>query len=185
MSNNLTGNKASQTYTRLVQYVSGDYFDGLGNELPIRKYWGSFYDTTTQTNAGATYANIMTFDSVDFSSGITIENGSEITCEFAGIYNIQFSAQLDKTDSGDDDVEIWLMKNGNNLDDTATVITLSGNNDKAVAAWNFFVDADAGDYYQLAWHSNDLDLRILSRPSQTNPLRPAIPSIILTINKVS
>jgi hypothetical protein len=185
MSNNLTGNKVSQTYQRLVQYVSGDYYDGLGNELPIRKYWGSFYDTTIQTNAGATYANIMTFDSVDFSSGITIENGSEITCEFAGIYNIQFSAQLDKTDSGNDDVEIWLMKNGNNLDDTATVITLSGNNAKAVAAWNFFVDAAAGDYYQLAWHSNDLDLRILSRAAQTNPLRPAIPSIILTINKVS
>lgn len=185
MSNNLTTNKVSQTYGRLVQHVSGDYFDGFGNELPIRKYWGSFYDTTTQTNAGATYSNIMSFDSIDFQDGVTIENGTEITIEFAGIYNIQFSAQLDKTDSGEDDVEIWLMKNGNNVDDTATVITLSGNNAKSVAAWNFFVDADAGDYFELAWHSDDTDLRILSRPAQSNPTRPAIPSIILTVNKIS
>ncbi len=185
MSNNLTTNKVSQTYGRLVQHVSGDYFDGFGNELPIRKYWGSFYDTTIQTNAGSTYSNIISFDSIDFQDGVTIENGTDIKLEFGGIYNIQFSLQVEKTDAGEDDIEIWLKKNGVNVDDSTTLVTLNGNNAKAVAAWNFFVDADAGDYFQLAWHSNDLNIRILSRPAQSNPTRPAIPSIILTVNKIS
>lgn len=186
---NLTGQKVSQTYGRLVQIVSGDYYDGLGNSIDIRKgadfYWGSFYDTTTQTNPGATYANVMTFNTTDISNGITIEDSSKLTFQHTGVYNIQFSAQFDKTDAGSDDVEVWLRKNGNNVSDSATLVTLIGNNARAVAAWNFFVTANSGDYFQLVWHSNDVDLRILARIAQSNPQRPAIPSIILTAHRVS
>ncbi|MGA1646472.1 MAG: hypothetical protein ACO4AV_16020, partial [bacterium] len=114
----------------------------------------------------------------------------EITIEFAGIYNIQFSAQLDKTDSGEDDVEIWLMKNGNNVDDTATVITLSGNNAKSVAAWNFFVDADANDYFVImiasSGSSTGRQVTIHAGSSLVSPPLgiPDIPSTIVTVNQV-
>ena len=35
MSNNLTGQKVSLTYGRIVQVVGGSYFDGLGNPLDL------------------------------------------------------------------------------------------------------------------------------------------------------
>jgi hypothetical protein len=35
MSNNLTGQKVSLTYGRLVQVVEGSYYDGLGNPLDL------------------------------------------------------------------------------------------------------------------------------------------------------
>ena len=149
------------------------------------KYYGSFYDTTLQGNSGATSANTMTFNTTDFASGVTIVDNSKITFANTGKYDIQFSAQFDKTDSGTDDVEVWLSKNGNNVDWSSTSLSLVGNNAKLVAAWNFFVNASAGDYYELKWHSNDLDMRILARAGQSNPSRPEIPSIILTVNQVN
>lgn len=150
----------------------------------VIKHYGSWYDTTTQTNLGATYANIMTFNTPDVIDGVSMVNNSEITFNQDGVYNIQFSAQIEKTDSGADEIEVWIAKNGQNLSYTSTTLELQGNNVELVAAWNFFVDVDKGDYVQLLWHSNDTAMRILSRGSQTNPQRPEIPSVILTVTQV-
>jgi hypothetical protein len=127
----------------------------------------------------------MTFDTTDFATGISIQNGSEITITEQGTYNIQFSAQIDKTDSGSDQIEIWLAKNGSNIPDSSTTLEVAGNNTELVAAWNWLVGANAGDYYEILWHSNDLNIRLLARASQTNPTRPAIPSVILTVSQVT
>jgi hypothetical protein len=100
------------------------------------------------------------------------------------VYNIQFSAQLDKTDSGDDVVDIWLCKNGSPVANSNTQTTLTGNNGKHVAAWNFFVNAAAADYYELCWSSPDAAVFLNYVAAASSPTRPAIPSVILTVNKV-
>lgn len=171
-----------------------DYFDNTSNDCHSSgpssttaccpSYYGSFYDTTTQVNAGTTASNLMTFNSTDFVNGVSVLNSTDITMTYAGVYNIQFSAQFDKTDSGIDEVEVWLRKNGVDVPHSTSVFTLNGNNDKVVGVVNYFVNAAAGDYFNLVWHSNDIDLRIFARPVQTNPDRPEVPSIILTVNKV-
>lgn len=145
----------------------------------------SAYDTTTQTNAGATVANIFAYNTIDIQNEIEIINGTDIFFNNAGVYNIQFSAQVDKTDAGNDEVEIWLEKNGTNVSNSATIIELVGNNAEAVCAWNWFVDAEASDFYRIMWHSDDTDVRLLARGTQSNPDRPEIPSIILTVSQVS
>lgn len=147
-------------------------------------FFGSFYSTVDQTNAGATSVNKMTYNVTDFANGVSIVGNSRITIANAGIYNIQFSAQYDKTDSGDDNVEIWLCKNGSNVANSSTEMVLVGNNGKHVAAWNWFVNAAAGDYFELCWHSADVNVFINYVAGSSNPTRPAIPSVILTVNKV-
>ena len=149
--------------------------------------YGSFYDTTTQTNPVGNVPRSMSFDSTDITNGVSISGSTNpfntyIKTENAGIYNIQFSAQVDKTDSGADEIVIWLRKNGIDLTDTATTLTLSGNNDKKVAAWNWFVTSAANDYYQIIWLSADTDLRLLAEP--ISGTHPGIPSVILTANRV-
>lgn len=141
-------------------------------------------DTQDQANAGATSVNLMKFRTTDISRDISIVSDSRITMAKAGIYNIQFSAQLDKTDSGDDTVQIWLRKNGQNVANSNTEMTLVGNNGKHVAAWNFVVQASAGDYYEIAWHSADTSVFINYIAETTSPTRPAIPSVILTATQV-
>lgn len=146
-----------------------------------QKYYLSAYDTTDQTNAGATSANAMKYNTIDFSNGISIVSDSRITINKAGIYNIAFSAQLDKADSGDDMAEIWLRKNGINVVNSSTEITLVGNNGKHVAAWNWLVSAEANDYYEIMWHSTDTQLFLNYVTGGSNPSRPNIPSVILTV----
>jgi len=149
--------------------------------------YGSFYDTTTQTNPVANVPRSMSFNSTDITNGVSISGSTDpfntyVKTENAGIYNIQFSAQVDKTDGGTDDIVIWLRKNGIDLTDTATTLTLPTNNSKVVAAWNWFVTSAAGDYYQIIWLSADTDLRLFAEP--ITGTHPGIPSVILTANRV-
>lgn len=159
-----------------------------GNDINVQvgtpAYFGSFYSTQDQASAGANTANKMTLNTTDVSNGVSIVSSSRITIANAGIYNIQFSAQLDKTDSGDDVVDIWLCKNGSNVANTNTQTTLTGNSGKHVAAWNFFVNAAASDYYEICWSSPDASVFLNYIASQSTPTRPATPSVIVTVNKV-
>jgi hypothetical protein len=126
----------------------------------------------------------MRFNTTAEANGIFITQSSRITFQHSGVYNIQFSAQVEKTDSGNDEIEIWLSKNGQNVDWSNTTLELQGNNTELVAAWNFMSSFNSGDYFELYWHSNDINMRILTRGTQSNPSRPAIPSIILTVQQV-
>lgn len=156
----------------------------IGLSVGPQSYYLSAYSTQDQTNAGATSVNKMTYNVTEFNNGVSIVSNSRITIANAGVYNIQFSAQYDKTDSGDDNVEIWLCKNGSNVANSSTQLVLVGNNGKHVAAWNWFVSAAAGDYFELCWHSSDVNVLINYVAGASNPTRPAIPSVILTVNKV-
>jgi hypothetical protein len=148
--------------------------------------YGSFYDTTTQTNPVANIARSMSLNTTAITNGVSVSGSTNpfntyIKTENAGVYNIQFSAQLDKTDSGNDEVFIWLRKNGIDLTDTATTITLIGNNGKQVAAWNWFVNSAANDYYQIIWQAADTEVRLYAEPADGTP---GIPSVIVTANRV-
>ena len=152
----------------------------------------SAYDTTIQPSSPpVTAANeqIVTINTVDSSLGVSIVGGSRITVTRAGIYNLQFSAQFDKTDSGQDTFELWLKKNGQPLDWSNTSSDANNNNAKVVAAWNFVLPLNAGDYLELAWWSADVNMRLFARAAEpavpgVSPARPAIPSVIVTIQGV-
>lgn len=156
----------------------------IGLQVGPQSYYLSAYSTQDQTNAGATSVNKMTYNTTDFSNGVSIVSNSRITIANAGVYNIEFSAQLSKGDSGDDTIQIWLCKNGSNIANSNTEVTLIGNNGKHLASWNWFVNAAAGDYYEICWHSSDTAVTIDYQAAGTTPTRPAIPSVILTVNKI-
>jgi hypothetical protein len=97
---------------------------------------------------------------------------------------LQFSCQLDKTDNGKDLVNIWLSKNGTNVENSNTQIIVEGNNGKHVAAWNFVLTLAANDYVQIMVQSSDTHMRLVASGVQTNPSRPAVPSSIVTLVQV-
>ena len=186
----ITSTQFDQLYGLETTYTIQQQFDNIENEIADlgTNYWGSFWSTSTQTNAGTSSMNLFTFNNADPSNnGIAIDGtyAYRINITHSDVYNIQFSAQFDKTDAGDDEVDIWLRKNGANVPDTNTVITLHGNNAKAVPAWNFVLPLVSGDYIELAWYSSDIDMRVLYQSAQTSPTRPAVPSIILTVSNVT
>ena len=148
-------------------------------------YYGNFLSTVTQSNAGATAANAITYNTTDLTRGVSIVSNSRIRITNGGVYNIQFSAQLQKTSGGDDQVDIWLSKNGTNVPNSNTTVLLTSNPGYGVAAWNFLVNAASGDYYELYWSSADTTAVLHAASAGTNPTRPAIPSVILSVTQVS
>lgn len=169
--------------------VTAAYYYGNGSALTDitggSTYYGQFWSTVPQLNSGTANANPMTFDSSDtFNTGITVANNSHIVIANPGIYNIQFSAQLAKTDSGLDTISIWLAKNGTNVADSCSDVELDGNAARLVAAWNFLVETTVPNtYYELYWSSSDVDAYLLAQGARINPTRPAIPSVILTVTQ--
>jgi hypothetical protein len=148
-------------------------------QLPRLRY-GSFYDTTDQTAAVINTAYAMTFNSTDLSQGVYLGSPtSRVYVDTHNVYNIQFSAQLVNTAGGTHNTWIWLRKNGTNVANSATTLRLQGNNAEEVAAWNFLLDMNAGDYFELMWEVSDLAVSLLADPASA--VHPAIPSIILTV----
>jgi hypothetical protein len=122
----------------------------------------------------------MTFDVTDLSFGVyTGTPNSRIYIDTEGIYNFQFSAQLDKISGGVGFFFIWPRVNGIDIPDSATQIRIQGNNAETVAAWNFVLPLNAGDYFELTWSTDDTSCQILA--SAATPPVPAIPSVILTV----
>lgn len=156
---------------------------GFGRSVPILHY-GAFSDTTTQTIVSINEAYAMTFDTTDASNGVSIGSPtSRLVVDEQGVYNIQFSAQLDKASGGAADVYIWLRKNGNNVPNTTTTLTLQGTAARQVAAWNFVIQLEAANYVELMWAADDSDVIILA--ASATSVWPAIPSVICTVTQVN
>lgn len=160
-----------------------------GSELLFTRnpHTGAWLDLSDQT-ASANTATAMEFDTAVVESGITVVDASKITVSRTARYNLQFSAQLVNTDSAESTVSIWLKKGSNNVANSTTDITVpkahGGGDGAAVAAWNFFLDLAAGDTVQIMWSTTSADTSIQYTAARTTPTRPAVPSIILTVNEV-
>jgi hypothetical protein len=142
--------------------------------------YGSFYDTTTQTAAAINTAYAMTFNTTDLSVGVTRgAPTSRIYVDRPNIYNVQFSAQLDKTAGGDALIWIWLRKNGTDVPDSAGQVRVQGNNSELLAAWNYLIQLNAGDYIEIMWEVDDTSIQILYDPATA--VHPAVPSVILSV----
>ena len=160
--------------------------DSVGTNPPPNGYYGAFQDTTTQTAASINTAYPVNLRVTDLSNGITISNNSKIKIANAGIYNIQFSLQLEKTGgTGNMIVDIWLRKNGVNIDGTTgkVVLTGSANASPIVAAWNYVVAVSSNDSLELMWSTSNDNVVIKAAPA-TSP-HPSIPSAILTVTQQS
>ena len=141
---------------------------------------GQFLSTTTITGSAGVSASVS-YNTTSSLSGISLVSGSRITILNPGTYNIQFSAQTDAP-SGADTVFVWFRKNGTNIPNSASKITLS-NNDAQVLTVNIFDTAVLNDYYEIVWQRSDDHARLLAAAATGNI--PAIPSIIVTVNQVN
>jgi hypothetical protein len=152
----------------------------------IKMPYGTFSSSATQPVSAANTATTVTFNTVeDDSAGISLTNGSKITVAEEGDYFIQFSAQVAKSQSSAAQADIWLKKNGVNIARTNSRITLSGNPNEELITLGYILDLKPKDYVQVAFSSADANVKLIAYGALSSPSRPAIPSIIATINLVA
>jgi len=156
----------------------------------INNPYGAFQDGTDQVAANTTTAYAITFDTTDFSNGVTLSNSSRLNVSQAGLYNLQFSIQFTNTTNASQDVDVWFRKNGTNIDKSNSRFGFAprkgaGDPYHTIAALNFFVSLAANDYVQIMWRPTDVGVSIEHYAASSSPTRPVVPSVIATLSFVS
>lgn len=150
---------------------------------------GAFHSNQDQTAASTTVAYALTYDTTDYTRGVYVFDDSKIKVDYAGVYNIQFSAQMINTDSQIHDVDIWFAKNGTNISESNSKFSVTerhgGVDGAIIGALNFFVDMDPNDYAEIYWRTSNTGVSMQYLPADTSPTRPATPSVIVTVAYVS
>lgn len=152
--------------------------------------YGAFEDLTDQVAANTTTAYAITFNTTNFSNGVTLSNSSRLNVSQAGIYNIQFSVQLTNMTNAPQDVDIWFRKNGTNIDNSNSRFGFAARKSPSdpfhiVAAMNLFVSLDTSDYVELMWRPTDVGVALEHYAASSTPTRPVVPSVIATVTFVS
>ena len=151
---------------------------------------GAFQDSTNQVAANTTTAYAVTFNTTDFSNGVTVASNSRITVADAGIWNLQFSIQFTNTTNASQDVDVWFRVNGTNVANSNSRFGFAprkgvGDPYHTIAALNYFVSLNATDYVEIMWRPTDVGVSIEQYAAGTSPTRPAVPSAIVTMSFVS
>ena len=150
----------------------------------LRLPYGSFSDSTTQTAAATGTAYAVTFNTTEYSNGVAVSTPtSRILITDPGYYNFQFSLQLDKSSGATGHAYIWPRINGTNVPRSASEVAIQGTAAEIIAAWNFVLEMQAGQYFELMWSVDDTNVQIKAVAAAA-PV-PAIPSAILTVTFVS
>jgi hypothetical protein len=156
----------------------------------ITSAYGQFWSNVSQTVASANTEYRFAFNNTDAINGnITLGSGasnSRIIINQTGLYNIQFSAQVDKAAGGGTiaSATIWFKKNGTAVADSAGFVTLDQNL-QVVQSWNLLANvANVGDYYEIAYAASATVFSFPTIAGNAIIGYPASPSIIVTVTPV-
>ena len=138
-----------------------------------------FWSTTTQSGSAGVSGSI-TFNNSGSFYNVSLVNGTQLTVANAGVYNIQFSAQIE-TSAGADTLWMWFKKNGTNIGDSASKAVLA-NNTAQIMTVNILDQANANDYYEIAYQTLNGNATVLAEVASGNI--PAIPSVIATVFQI-
>jgi len=172
-------NQLQNSLTELLGNTGGKY---------IAFPYGAFSDFTSQSTTANT-ATLLTLSTTDFSNAVSI-NGSKITVDNAGIYNLQFSVQVQNLDNAPQDMYIWLKQNGTDIVGSTGVIGLParknpGDPSHDIKGWNYFLSMNAGDYVQIYWSPTIATFTIHTYAASGTPTKPSTASVVATLSFVS
>ena len=210
----LTGNLSNNSTTP-IPVTSTDAFQSSGFLIigtEIIQYTGKTSNTFTGITRGvkgSTNVSHNTGDAVSEAAAVTVGTAAAsiidtvvssylVTCtvpdsrvyfSYAGIYNIQFSAQFLNFTTSDDNVTVWFRKNGTDVPESASIQQVNAKHGSSpgasILALNLIEVFAEGDYVELYWTSNSGNTVLGTYPAGTTPTTPVSPSLILTATFVS
>lgn len=187
-----------ENYLNQLNNVLRLYFNQLDNIMGqlrtssdtsgLRVPYGAFSSDQSQTTTANT-ATLMTLNTTDFANGVSIAS-SKITVAAAGIYNLQFSAQIQNLDNAPQDVFIWLKQNGTDIVGSTGKVGISARKGAGVPShdiegWNYFVSMAANDYIEIYWSTTIATVTIEYYPASGTPTKPSTQSVVATMSFVS
>jgi len=166
----------------------GGTLSGFGRGLEVP--YAMLMSDQDQTTGGTTSENLVTYNRIIFSDGINVENNSRITFAYPGQYLVTVSLQVTNTQNQIKEFELWAKNSGVNYPLSNTRFDVPAS--KGMASAGHLVAAVAGiftvtngEYLEMAWWSDGANVKLEHYAAGTNPTRPEIPSVILTVNFIS
>jgi len=158
--------------------------DGSGVRFP----YGAFSSDQSQSTTANTAA-LLTLNTTDFSNGVSIAS-SKITVAKAGIYNLQFSVQVQNLDNAPQDLFIWLKQNGTDIVGSTGKVGMPARKSAGVPThdikgWNYFLSMAANDYVEIYWSPTIATVTIEYYAASGTPTKPSTQSVVATMTFVS
>ena len=172
-------NQLDNSFSALLNSAGGAY---------LRAPYGAFSDFTDQTTTANT-ATLLALATTDFSNQVSIAS-SKITVQNAGIYDLQFSLQLESNSNAPQDVFIWLKQNGVDIVGSTGKVGLPARKSPGdpfhdIKGWNYFLSMAANDYVEIYWSTTSVDVSIQTYAASGSPTKPSTASVVATMAFVS
>lgn len=157
--------------------------DSTNGYITYKRVYGQWQYNTTVTPVAANTAYVFPIGTQDFASVATVGSTSRIIPGKAGLFNLQFSVQVNNADNGSEHFAyIWLRKNGSDVAGSMGRVGVVKNGDN-IASWNYFVDpGNTTDYFEIAYAVDNTQITFPSYASTA--FGPATATIITTITPV-
>lgn len=130
------------------------------------------------------------FNTTDFSNEVSLVDTTKMTVANAGIYNMQFSVQIENEDNTPQDVFLWLRQNGTDIIGSTGKVGMPARkavNDPShdIKGWNYFLSMNAGDYVEVWWSTDGVNVTIPNYVATPLPTKPSTASVVATMTFVS
>ena len=181
-------NNILRLFFNLLANAVNNVFGELGGrfiDVPNALY----FSTVDQPIAVVDTPQVVTFNQTYLQSGFTINgaSNSQITATYGGVYNFQFIGQVSSGSASAKNIYLWISRNGTDLGYTAREFVLQGSGDIDEVIWNFNLDLAAGEYIEMKWVTDDIDVTMKTVPPAVSPAtpHPGVTSAVLTVNFIS
>lgn len=160
--------------------------DGASGEILVRPTieqklaYGSFYSNATQNFTSANTVYSLTYNNTIDKYAVAIgDPASRIVCTNSGLYDFNFTIQINNTGGGDANVYVWPRINGNNVAGLGSRTQITDKNATQVLSWGFQLSMTAGQYFELCVASTATTTQALSESATA--FSPAVASSTLRV----
>ena len=174
----------------LTGYVKGNGTSAMtaAATIPFADLAGRAYaqpSSTVDQTGNIAAATAVTFDTDLTGTGVSVVSSTQVTFTAAGTYMLSPSIQLANSAASDYTATVWFRKNGTNIANSATIISIpkAADGGAAVFSLSLFVTVTAGQYIEIMWLPSNIAVTI--EHTAIGAIAPAIPSVILPVTRIA
>jgi len=152
--------------------------------------YGEFRNDTDQTAPSAGASAVVEWDATEESNGVYTSNTSRIYVRNAGTYQIDYSLQLQNSNNDGEYADVWLRKNGSDVDNTGRRFFLparksTGDPSHVVGIGLYVLTLAAGDYIEVAGAVSNTTVTLEHFAADGGIPRPAIPAATIKVQFIA
>ena len=152
--------------------------------------YGEFINNTDQVAPSTGTSAVVEWSSTGDADGVYLSNSTRLNVRNAGVYNVQYNLQFANSTNDGQYADIWLRKNGTQIDDTARRYYLVARKSASepshvVGVSNYLVNLAVNDYVEVAGAVSNVGVTLEHFAADGTVPKPATPAALVTINYVA